>query len=129
MKIFFLFKINSLYAVKSPLITRRSQVQILAPLPNQIKGLRPNAVAPFLLCRYRFNFSEMPGTARKSYRLPCFPLVKYPRSTRSNKSALAVARTMLWEFLWDSMVYAASGCLSLIHISEPTRLGMISYAV
>ena len=37
MEILFLFIINRLYAVKSPLITRRSQVQILAPLPKYIR--------------------------------------------------------------------------------------------
>src|SRR5450759_1247621 len=35
-------------------------------------------------------------------------------------------RTGVWSFLADDHAHA---CLSLIHISEPTRLGMISYAV
>src|SRR5450756_1564948 len=38
-------------------------------------------------------------------------------------SALAIAR------VWDVSVVALVTILSLIHISEPTRLGMISYAV
>src|SRR5450756_1325257 len=30
---------------------------------------------------------------------------------------------------WEAIEHAGPGLLSLIHISEPTRLGMISYAV
>ena len=49
MRFYFLFIINRLYARQSPLITRRSQVQILAPLPkNQGESQRCGSLSFYL---------------------------------------------------------------------------------
>jgi len=59
MRFYILFIINRLYARQSPLITRRSQVQILAPLPKNTRGIAEmrfpfflSGIGPFHFHRY-----------------------------------------------------------------------------
>ena len=75
-----------------------------------------------------------PTPPNKCLSLTCFPLPRQRKRSQKNRllSTLSGANTPPCQTQGRSATYPRSPLsppLSLIHISEPTRLGMISYAV
>src|SRR5665648_1226012 len=75
------------------------------------------------------------GTHYPTFLLPCFAKTVFEWADCQRQTSYNPDNTAgwlvypVWELVLTLCTYRKDHALSLIHISEPTRLGMISYAV